>query len=178
MDLQFINVSDPQQIKSSQARHLVRSQAMRSYHHRQREHVTSHKVAKQPHRKLSAASPFSAGSSTSSRDLTEQEAEEDVPGQQTQFSAIIKATKGNKLGICPHPLSQAFVYRVLDYCTRYLAPRNCIFASSLTVCPSCRCSRYRMGFRPNRQVDHIKPLREKYPSYGGSRCGFVSCNPC
>jgi hypothetical protein len=116
MDLQFINVSDPQQIKSSQARHLVRSQAMRSYRHRQKEHLTNSTVSKRPHHKLFAASKNYASPSTSPRDLSEEEAEEDVLGLQTHLSAIIKATKGSKMGIIPHPLSRAFVHRVLNYC--------------------------------------------------------------
>jgi hypothetical protein len=116
MDLQFINVSDPQQIKSGQARHLVRSQAMRSYRHRQKEHLTNSRAPKRPHQKLFAANKNYASPSTSPRDLSEVEAEEDVLGLQTHLSVIIKATKGSKMCILPHPLSQAFVYRVLNYC--------------------------------------------------------------
>jgi len=116
MDLQFINVSDPQQMKSGQARHLVRSQAMRSYRHRQKEHLTNSRVPKRLYHKLFAASKNYASPSTSPRDLSEEEAEEDVLGVQTHLSPIIKPTKESKMGILPHPLSQAFVYRVLNYC--------------------------------------------------------------
>jgi hypothetical protein len=121
MDLQFINVSDPQQIKSGQARRLVRSQAMRSYRHRQREHVQSNRVAaapRQPQRKLHRAVQQFPSPNLSLRDPEDEEAEEDVVSLQTHFSAIIRMTKGLNFGFFPKSTSQTVVHRVLNYCMR------------------------------------------------------------
>jgi hypothetical protein len=133
MDLQFINVSDPQQIKSGLARHLVRSQAMRSYRHKQKENFTTNRASKRPRRKLRGSSEFYAIRTKSPRDLSEEEVEEDVLELQTHLSAMIRATKGSTISIPPHPLSQAFVHRVLNYCMWFLNPDN---RSLLSKCSS------------------------------------------
>lgn len=121
MDLQFINVSDPQQIKSGLARHLVRSQAMRSYRHRQREYVQCSRVPRglrQPHNKLYKPLQQSPSRNLNPRDLEEEEeVEEDVVGLQMHPSAISRVMKGHNFCFYPGSLSQAVVYRVLNYCT-------------------------------------------------------------
>jgi hypothetical protein len=120
MDLQFINVSDPQQIKSGQARHLVRSQAMRSYRYRQREHVRTSREARatrQPQPRLNKAQQQYLSSGLSPRDPEDEETEEDVVSQQSHFSAIIRMTRGLDSGFFSRSASQAVLYRVLNYCT-------------------------------------------------------------
>lgn len=120
MDLQFINVSDPQQIKSGQARHLVRSQAMRSYRHRQREHVQASRearAARQPQPRLNTAQQQYPIPGLTPRDPGDEETEEDAVNQQLHFSAIIRMNRGLYSGFSPRSASQAVLYRVLNHCT-------------------------------------------------------------
>lgn len=181
MDLQFINVSDPQQIKSGQARHLVRSQAMRSYRHRQREYVQTSRVSRgppQPQRRLYKALQQYPSQSVSPRDPKEEDEEEDVIELQTHFSTIFTMARGHNFSFFPRSLSQTVVCRVLNYCTRPSLPYPSMKHRSCLTTTVRRCAYCRLCFSSKRQIRLLESLREKYPPTRSPRWGAISCHPC
>ncbi len=128
MDLQFVNVSDPREIKSGDVRRLVRSQAMRSFRHRQRLELRTARSFRSrgaqpkqvledfedPRRKLLEL----AQQASQCRHLEREDNENNNTNGNSTSTEIVKAPEANKFDLFPMSLPEKYIFKVFDHCRR------------------------------------------------------------
>jgi hypothetical protein len=127
MNLQFVNVTDPNEIKTGDTRKLVRSHAMRHFRHRQRLDNRSGEASvavqtllgsksRRKQSRLAHKSPQCRLVDADEDEDEDEDEDDDIISGDSSSAALVRAAMASQLDLFPMSLPEKYIYKVFDHC--------------------------------------------------------------